>query len=99
MLPKRNGRPMGNGIGIGRILILRALEDFYLHHNAHGIERCQRSSRICCLTTLSTIGHVALPCSEPLYPGQVTLWRPKRPWYRAACSPAKSAACPYSSSK
>ncbi len=40
---EKKWRVAGDKVGIGRILILRALEDFYLHENARGIERCQQS--------------------------------------------------------
>jgi LuxR family maltose regulon positive regulatory protein len=33
---------LGDNVGIGRIAVLRALDDFYLQNSAQGVERCQQ---------------------------------------------------------
>jgi LuxR family maltose regulon positive regulatory protein len=40
---EKQWRAAGDDVGIGRVLILRALEDFFLHNNNRGIERCRQS--------------------------------------------------------
>ena len=87
----------GYDIGIGSVLTIRALEDFYLHLNTRAVERCQQALAFLPEDRTEDRARLFAVLGMSIR-RQVTLPRPRRQCCAAACLPAKWAVFPYSSS-